>query len=332
MSLQRSLAGIGSLAKDSSRWRGRFIRNYGTLAGLVVICIIFAALKPSVFLTGTNLRNILAQVAILGIIALMQTLVLIIGDFDLSLGANVSLTSVVAAQLMVLWGVGTVWAVLIALAIGVAVGAINGLLVSYVNVSAFVATLATATSLEGAAWLSAQGTTVHGVHDSFRAIGASSVGPVPTAVIISLVVIFIGYLVLERTTIGRRWYSIGGNREAAYLSGIRVKFLRFCAFAVAGAGAALGGILLIGRIASAHPSAGLTYTLSSLAAGFLGMTAFRNGQANVAGTFLGVLILGVLSNGLDIMNVNTYVKNVVTGAVIIAAVVAAGLARGRRVT
>lgn len=332
MRMGKATERVRSLAHGHSHWRGRFIRNYATFGGLVVICIIFATLKPAVFLTATNLRNILAQVAILGIIALMQTLVLVVGDFDLSLGAQVSFTSVVVAQLMVLYGMGTAWAVLLCIVIGAAVGAINGLLVSYVNVSAFVATLAIMTSLEGAAWLTSGGTTVHGVNESFRAIGASSLGPVPIAVIISIVVIIIGYLVLERTTIGRRWYSIGGNREAAYLSGIRVKYLRFWAFVVAGAGAGLGGVLLIGRIASAHPSAGAPYTLTSLAAGFLGMTAFRNGQANVAGTFLGVLIIGVLSNGLDITNVNTYVKSIVTGGVIIAAVVAAGLARGRRIS
>jgi energy-coupling factor transporter ATP-binding protein EcfA2 len=192
--------------KDGAQWRGRFVRNYGTFGGLVAICVIFAILKPSVFLTGTNLRNILAQVAILGIVALMQTLVLVVGDFDMSLGAQVSLTSVVVAQLMVMYGLGTIWAVLIALVIGAAVGAINGLLVSYGNMSAFVTTLATMTSLEGAAWLIAGGTTVHGVNDSFRAIGASSVGPVPTAVIICLVILIIGYFVVERTTIGRGWY------------------------------------------------------------------------------------------------------------------------------
>jgi ribose transport system permease protein len=147
------------------------------------------------------------------------------------------------------------------------------------------------------------------------------------SVIISIAIVAIGYVVMERTTIGRRWYSLGGNREASFLSGISVRKLRFWAFVVSGAGCGLAGILLVGRVASAHPTAGAPYLMNSLAAGFLGMTAFRNGQANIAGTFVGVLILGVLSNGLDITNVNSYVKNIVIGVVIIAAVLAAALAR-----
>lgn len=315
-----------AIAVPSRKGGSRFVRSYGTVLALVVICAIFAVTKPNIFLTATNVRNIFVAVAILSIVATMQTLVMVLGDFDLSVGTLMSLVSVVVGKAL-LANIGIVPSILVGIALGAFVGVVNGFLISYLRLSAFVATLATMTSLSGAAFLASSGTTVFGLPTGFNKIGSGFLGPIPIPVIFMIVVLAVAYLVMARTTIGRRWYAVGGNREASFLSGLRVKYLRFMVFVISGAGAGLAGVLLAGRLASGHPQAGDTFMLQSLAAAFLGMTAFKDGQANIPGTIVGVFILGVLNNGLDINGVSSYTKTVVTGLVIIVAVVLSSLAR-----
>jgi ribose transport system permease protein len=307
---------------------GYVIRKYGTVLALAAICLFFIGVKPDIFPTATNIKNILEQVSILAVVATTQTMVMVVGDFDLSVGTVGSFAGV-ATGYMMLHGFGIPEAIVLGLVIGAVAGTLNGFLVSYLGLSAFVTTLATLTAFEGASLLWAKGTTLFGFSETFMQIAKQKFGPIQLLVIIAIVVLLIGWLVLTRTTFGRRWYAIGGNREAAFLSGVRVKRLRLLAFTVSGLGAAAAGILLSSKLASAHPTAAEPQMLTSIAAVFLGMTCFKDGQANIPGTLIGLLILGVLQNGLNITHVNSYIVEIITGGVMVFAILLSQLARRR---
>jgi len=308
---------------------GDFFRVYGTLFALVLVVIFFAAVKPRVFPTWTNTRNILQQVSILGVIATTQTIVMCLNDFDVSVGTLGSLVGVTVGALMNL-GWAPPLAMLIGLAVGATAGFTNGFFVAIAGLSPFVATLATMTAFEGVSFLVAHGTTLFGFPTSFQFLGSTGhIGPIPLIVVIAAVVLFLGWFAMTRMSVGRRWYAIGGNRDAAFLSGVRVMRLRVLAFTISGLGAALMGILIASRVAAAHPTQAEAYLMPSIATVFLGMTAFKRGQANIPGTIVGVLILGVLQNGLDITHVNSYVVEIVTGAVMLFAITFSQLAKKR---
>lgn len=307
-----------------SRSVGQRLLAGGTVLALVVLVIFFFAMRPDVFLSFTNVRNILYQIAILAIIAGAQTLVMVVGDFDLSVAATAALAGAVAASLM-LSGTPVALAILIAIIVGTLIGLANGLLVAYLNLSAFVATLATLTSVTGLAFIVTSGTTLFNLPAEFNALGQGRFLDIPLPVFIAIAISVILWFVLKYTTLGRRWYATGGNVEVSRLSGVNVRFSRLTAFTVAGMVAAIGGILLAARLGSASAVQGEDNLLFSVAAVFLGMTVVRSGAANIVGTMVGVAIIGVMSNGLNILGVNAYVQQVVTGLIIIAAVTLSSL-------
>lgn len=309
-------------------WVAR-LAGSGTLIGLVGLVVLFAALRPDAFATLTNARNILEQVAILAIIAVAQTVVMVVGDFDLSVGTLASLVGVLTANLL-LDGTAPLLAVAAGLGVGLAAGALNGLLVAYLGLSAFIATLATMTSFGGLALLVSGGTTLFGLPPGFVALGQGRVAGIPVPVLVAVAVAAALWFVLTRTVPGRLWYAVGGNSEAARLSGVNTRLVRFSAFLVSGTGAALAGILLTARLASGHPTAADAFMLSSIAAVFLGMTLSRAGVPTIGGTAVGIGIVGVLANGLNMLQVNSYVQQVLTGAIIVAAVSLSRLSRKGR--
>jgi ribose transport system permease protein len=315
-------------AKDK-RKTSAFIKTWGTLMGFVLLLLIFSALRPDVFPSGRNLRNVIEQVATLAIVASGVTVVMITGDFDLSVGAIASLVGVVAALLMKS-GMGTTPSIIIAMILGTAAGLLNGLLIAYGGLSAFVGTLATMTAYGGVALLISKGTTIFELPDNFSVLGQGSLGVLPISIIIMAITVVVIFILLEQTTYGRRLYAIGGNEEASFLSGIRTRQVRLVAFGVSGFFASLGGIVLTSRLFSAHPQAGSPFMLNAAAAVFLGMTAFREGEANIWGTLLGVFIIGVMGNGLNILGINTYVQSILTGAIIIMAVLLSSIAKKQR--
>jgi ribose transport system permease protein len=308
---------------------GKFLVQGGTTIALILLVVFFFAMRPDIFLTFTNVRNILFQVSILAIIAGAQTLVMVVGDFDLSLAATSSLSGAVAASLM-LAGTATLPAIIAALAVGLLIGIGNGLLVAYLNLSAFVATLATMTSVTGLAYLVTSGTTLFNLGSGFNFLGQGRVLKIPLPVYVAIILAVILWAVLRFTTTGRRWYAIGGNVEVSRLSGVNVRRGRLLAFTAAGFIAAIGGILLAARLGSASAVQGSDNLLFSVAAVFLGMTVIKSGQANIVGTMVGVAIIGVMSNGLNILGVNSYVQEVVTGLIIIAAVTLSSLKHRER--
>ncbi|WP_309708643.1 ABC transporter permease [Pseudolysinimonas sp.] len=306
----------------------RRVMQSGTIVALLVLILVFALIRPDVFLSLGNVRNILEQVAILTIIAAAQTVVMVVGDFDLSVGTTATLSGSTTAALM-LGGTPVPLSVIIGLAVGTVVGMVNGLLVAYVKLSAFVATLATMTTVGGLSFIVTNGVTLYGLPEEFYWIGQSRPLGIPMPIFFAITVALIVWVVLKFTTLGRRWYAVGGNAEVARLSGINVNGTRFLAFTVAGFASAIGGIILVSRLGSASSAGANSYMLLAIAAVFLGMTIIKSGQANLGGTLVGVGIIGVMNNGLNIVGASTYIQQVLTGLIIIAAVTLSALKKAR---
>ena len=316
------------------------LRRYGTLIGFVLILAFFTIMLPSTFPTARNWLNITQQVSMLMVVAAGMTIVMVMGDFDLSVGSMASLAGIAAALLMAAGQ--PIWlAVLVALAVGVLGGLFNGAMVSLVGILPFIATLATMTMFSGIAFVLSGGRTISGraIPSEFGdfARGGLSLGEVggvavtlPNLSILAILAVIAVYVLMEQTTYGRRLYAIGGNIEAAHLSGIAVKRLRVIAFALTGFAAAAGGLMYASRVASANPVQGSGLMLNAIAAVFLGTTMSRHGEPRILGTVIGVLVLGVLDNGLTQMSVDSYVRQVLVGGLILLAVAASSLTQSRR--
>ncbi len=315
----------------------RILRHYGTLFGMVAIVVVFWVLLPDTFMTARNWLNITQQLSMLTVVAVAMTVVMVIGDFDLSVGSMASLAGVFAAVLFTLgW---PVWAAVVAaLALGLVGGVINGVLVSMIGILPFVATLATLTMYSGVAFIVSGGKTIFGrdIPQSFGdfaksglPLGTLADKPIvlPWLTVLALGIAALIAVVLELTTYGRRLYAIGGNAEAARLAGVKVAFLRLTAYAFTGVGAAAAGLMYASRVASANPTQGEGLMLNAIAAVFLGMTITRHGQPRVLATLAGVLVLGVMDNGLTQLKVDSYVRQVLVGLIILLAVSISALGR-----
>lgn len=318
----------------------RLVRRYGTLAGFLAILVFFSVQLPETFLTPRNLLNVSQQISMLAVIAFTMTIVMVMEDFDLSVGSMASLAGVSAAVLFTQgYSVGT--GVAVALTIGLVGGLFNGFLVSIVGILPFVATLGTLTMFSGAAFIVSGGKTIFGraIPTEFSGFARSGVAldsigmagvTVPALTLLALGVLFVVWFTLEQTTYGRRLYAIGGNFEAARLAGVKVRWLRMSAFALTGLGAAAGGLMVASRVASANPTQGAGLMLDAIAAVFLGMTMSEEGEPRVLATLVGVLILGVLDNGLTQMSVDSNVREVLVGGIVVAAVAASSWGKIRR--
>ncbi len=307
-----------------------WLRRWGTLIGFFALIAVFSLLRPTTFLSFRNWSNIIEQIATLAIVSVTVTVVMVTGDFDLSVGTLASLAGVVAADLMANQGWGVFPAMLAALLVGALGGLLNGVLVAYGGLTAFVATLATMTAFGGMALLYTNGATIFsGIPESFRWLGQGTVGIIPASIVVMTLVVAVVWVLMEQTVFGRQLYAIGGNPDASHLAGISVQRLRLTAFVISGLGAALAGVILTSRLFSAHPQAGNPFMLNAAAAVFLGATAFREGEPHVLGTLLGVLIMGVLGNGMNILGVNSYIQSILTGGIIILAVLLSSLSRKR---
>lgn len=303
----------------------KFLKKYGTLIGFFILILVYSIIRPDVFLSWRNIRNILEQSSILAVLSITVTIVMITGDFDLSVGSIMSLSGVVCADLMS-QGLGVVPSILVTLFLGFILGSINGSLIAYGGIQAFIATLATMTAIGGAALYYTGGATVfQGIPESFLNLGQSRIGPIPISVFVMIFFLFLGWIVLEHTVFGRKLYSIGGNAKASFLAGINVKKIRLLSFIISGIGASFAGIMLTVRLSSAHPLSGSPFMLNSAAAVFLGATTFREGEANIFGTIMGVLLLTVMGNGLNLLHVDSYIQQILTGLIIVLAVLLSGL-------
>jgi len=294
--------------------------RYGTLLALLLILAAFALASPGAFGTLSNLINITQQMALLASVAVGVTLVMAAGEFDLAVAALVSFGGILVMSLFAA-GVPPLPAFLLVLAAAGTLGALYGYTIVRFVVPSFIATLAAGTIIGGLTfWLSDGATLFGGIPAGFRDLARGRTLGLPTLTWWMVGVSAIVWILLDKVEFGRRLYAIGGNREAARLAGVRLVPNTTAAFALSALCAALVGMLLTARIGSANPTGGAGDLLSAYAAVFLGMTAFRDGEANVPGTLTGAAIIAVISNGLTILGVPTFLQDIITGTIILAAV------------
>src|SRR5690606_5924726 len=294
------------------------VREVGPLLGLIALCALVSILSP-VFLTTSNLMNVLVQAAVASILAAGVNFAILTGGIDLSVGSLLGLIGVLIAA--VFKSTGSVFlAVATGLVLGFALGLLNGSMVTVGRIPSFIATLGTMSIARGLAFVFTQGRPISSFPDSFRALGAGELGGIPIPVIVVLVVYAAAHYVLTQTPFGRAIYAIGSNEEAARLSGVNVGWYKTAAFGVSGLLAGLAAIMLTGRINSAHPLAGQGYELDAIAAVVIGGTSLSGGEGRILGTLIGALIMGVIRNGLNLLMVDSYWQQVIIGAVIVVAV------------
>ncbi|WP_342433389.1 ABC transporter permease [Neobacillus sp. FSL H8-0543] len=303
------------------------LSTYGTILAGILIIIIFSVLSPYSFATLDNFVNITRQISLLVIIAVGATLVMSVNEFDLSIGAIASLGGVVSAKLAT-EGVPVILCVLIPVLVGFVVGVINGAIITRFNVLSFVTTLAMGTVIGGFTfWFTGGSTIFENIPDGFKWLGQVDVAGIPMLSIIMVLIVILFWFVMSQMAVGRRFYAIGGNEKASKVSGVPIKRYKTLTFALCGTLAALTGALLASRLGSAHPTGGDGYFLNAYAAVFLGMTVVRSGVPNIFGTLFGAAVLGILANGLTILEIPTFLQNVITGLIIIFALIIQKLGR-----
>lgn len=302
-----------------SKLTSRF-SNLGPLIGLLLITVLLAILTDS-FLTVNNLMNLLRQISINALIAFGMTFVILTAGIDLSVGSMLALGSALTAG-MLSSGVNPLLAVALGLLIGLVLGTFNGLIITKGKVAPFVATLATMTIFRGATLVYTDGRPVTGLSDSvfFETIGKGYLLWIPVPVIIMLFVFIVLHFILNNTVFGRNIYAVGGNEQVAILSGIKTDRVKILAYSLTGMLSVLAGIILTSRLNSAQPTAGTMFELDAIAAVVIGGTSLMGGRGRITGTLIGCLIIGVISNGLNLLNVSSFYQQIVKGAVILFAV------------
>lgn len=294
--------------------------KYGLLLAFAAICLGLSLTTPQ-FLTTQNWLIILTQVSINALLAFGVTFVIITGGIDLSIGSMVAVTSVVAASFAHPDTYPVAVPVLLALLTGLAFGVLNGLIITKSKVPPFIVTLGTMTIGRGLALILSRGRPISNLSDTFNFIGGGQVLGIPMPVILLLLLFAVCTILLRKTLLGRYVYAIGGNEQAARASGISIERVKLIVYTLCGGLAALAGIVLTARIATGQPNAGAGFELDAIAAAIIGGTSTSGGSGTMTGTLLGALLIGVISNGLDLLNVSSYYQQVVMGAIIIGAVV-----------
>ena len=294
------------------------LQAVGILPILVLIVIVFSFVAPN-FMTEANMMNITRQASINIVLAAGMTFVILTGGIDLSVGSILGVTAVMGLVSSLNPALADL-AVPIALLSGLGMGVFNGLLVAYAGLPPFIVTLGTYTALRGAAYLVADGTTVINSNISFDWIGNGYIGSIPWLVVIAFAPIAVWGCILRRTTLGTHIYAVGGNLQAARLTGIKVAFVLVFVYAMSGLLSGLGGVMSASRLYSANGNLGMGYELDAIAAVILGGTSFIGGIGTITGTLIGALIIATLNNGMTLMGVSYFWQLVIKGGVIIIAV------------
>lgn len=293
------------------------VKSSGVLLPLIFLVAALSIMSPD-FLTVSNLKNILRQVSVNLIFSVGTAFVILTGGIDVSIGSMLAFSAVIMAGIMP--AIGPVPAVLVGLAIGFALGSFNGLAVAWLRLPAFIVTLATMLAARAFAFIYTGGYPVSNLPLGFSFLGSGYIGPFPVPVIISIGVLLLGVLVLNHTKLGRFIYGIGGNREAVKLSGVNVIKYEMLAYGINGFLAALAGVIMTARLNSAVPSIAESAPFDAIAAVVIGGVSLRGGRGSLWGVFVGVLIFGVISNGLNLMSVPSFWQNAVRGIVIFGAI------------
>lgn len=296
---------------------------YGIYIVLVALIALFVILKPKAFLSAENIFNILRQVSVVGIATVGMTCVMLTGGIDLSVGSIIGMVGVMTAWIISPekgLGLGIPLGLLVGILTGVLIGFINGFIVTQFKLPPLIATLGIMTSVRGAAYLVTEGKPIFGFPKGFEMLGQGYIWFIPIPVIIMAIMFVIGYIILNKLTIGRYMYGLGGNEEASRLSGVNVNRVKYFVFIFSGLCSAIAGIVLLSRTNSGTPKAGTSYEMDIITAVVLGGVSISGGEGKIIGVIAGVLIMGVLANGMIIVGLTDYVQRVIQGLVLIAAV------------
>lgn len=287
---------------------------------VLLILVIGFTIVNSRFLNSTNLLIILRQVSMLGIASVGMTFVILLGDIDLSTGTIITFINIICAYFMVHMGMNMWLAILISLMIAVLIGVLNGFMVSTIKMPALIATFSTQMAFQGLALIISGGLPINGFTEDFRVFGQGYVGIVPVPVVIMVICFIVGSFILNKTYFGRYFYAVGGNKEAAELSGIRVGKIKYLVFAISGFFAGLAGIVMLSRTNSAMANAGVGFEFDVITCVVLGGVSVSGGFGKISGVIAGTFIIGVLQNGMVLTNIDSYVQDVVMGVVLALAV------------
>jgi ribose transport system permease protein len=308
------------ITRDNGGGGGRslqWLQNAGLPIALVVL-VLFFSIKSDLFLTAQNLRNVGLQAAALAAVSCGQTIVILTSGLDLSVGATVALVSVVSALAINHFGIAV--GIFCGIMTGVVIGIINGILITWFRVFPFIATLAMMSVLSGLALSISGGTPVAGLPSQFTSLAYTRVGGVPMPLIVSVTVLVLAFLFLRYLRLGRHMYAVGGNRQAAILSGLNVSAIIITAYAMCSLCAAVGAVILSARVGSGQPSLGGSLPLESVAAVVLGGVSLFGGRGSIFHVAVGVAFVSILSNGLNLLNVSSYTQMIIVGITLIVAV------------
>ena len=298
-----------------------FLQKTAILWVLLLLCIAMTIFSPT-FITPQNLMLIIKQSSITGILAIGMTMVILTGEIDLSVASIIAFSSVCSAMFGGLadQNMPLILPILVGLAAGVLFGLINGFAVSYLKIPSFIMTLASMMIARGVAKVLCNGKPVFGISESFLQLANGFVLGIPNLVIFFVVVLIIGYILLKKTVIGSRIYAVGGNEKATRLSGVNTKRVKLLVFVICGLLAGLCGVLMTSRISSGSSTSAEGYELNAIAAVVIGGTSMTGGIGSIWGTVVGALIIGVITNGLDIMGVSALYQSIIQGLIIVVAV------------
>ena len=294
------------------------IRSYGIVIAFAVICAVMALLSP-VFLTVTNVLNVIRQSSIFGIMAIGMTFVILTGGIDLSVGSILAVVGAVSAG-MLKEGMELLPVVLLALAIGVSCGLVNGVLITVGRIAPFVVTLGMMSIARSLTLIYTTGYPISGFTGTFRFVGGGDIIAVPFPIVLFLLTAAVAWVILTQTRMGRYTYAIGGNEETVKLSGINADFYKTTVYVISGITAAISALILTSRLNSAEPMAGQGYELDVIAAVVIGGTSLNGGRGSVWGTLIGALLIGVINNGMNLLGIPPYFQLLVKGFIIIGAV------------
>lgn len=305
-------AGLGQL--------GHQLQKFQVLAALLIMCIVFTLASPN-FFQLQNFMNILTQASVNCLLSLGVLLAILTGGNDLSTGANLALSSMLIAIAIKWWGWNPLPAIGLGILVGAVIGALNGFMLTKMHMPhPFISTLGMQNAARGLALVVTGAAPISSFPKSVQFLGSSTVGVVPVSILFVAVVAGLIWLFLNRTATGKHIYAIGGNPEAAKLSGINIDKTLMLVYTVCGLMAALGGVVQMGRVDSAFPLAGTGYELNAVASVIIGGASMKGGKGTVSGTIIGAMTIAVLNNGMNLMHVNTYAQQIALGLVIIAAV------------
>lgn len=296
------------------------LRQYGIFVVFFTICLILSFISPQ-FLTVSNWTIIITQASINALLAFGVTFVIITGGIDLSLGSMVAVTGVTAAMLAHPDTFPVALPIFVGLLAGLLMGIFNGFIITKSKIAPFIVTLGTMTIGRGLALILSKGRPISNLSDSFNFIGGGEILGIPFPIIVLIIIFTICSITLKKTLLGRYIYAVGGNEQAARASGINVNQVKMTVYSISGLLAGLAGVLLTSRITTGQPNAGAGFELDAIAAAVIGGTSTSGGTGTMTGTLVGVLLIGVINNGLDLLNVSSYYQQVVMGIIIIGAVV-----------